>query len=91
MIANILFKPGRIVAIQGALRMAESGVNLLSYLIRHLSGDWGDLCKEDKKENEFSIRDGFRILFAYDTSLGKLWIITEAERSATTFLLPEEY
>ena len=86
-----LFNPGQVVATQGALSLAEDGVNLLAYLARHLMGDWGDLCKEDKKENDFSIKNGYRILSAYNTSRGRLWIITEADRSATTFLLPEEY
>ena len=87
----MLFKHGQIVATQGALSLEEQGVKLLTYLHRHLSGDWGDLDEEDKAENDFSIEHGFRILSAYNTPLGKLWIITEADRSVTTFLLPEEY
>jgi len=86
-----LFDPGQIVATPGALNLAEQGVNLLAYLLRHISGDWGELEEEDKRENEFSLRNGFRILSAYNTQSGRLWIITEADRSATTFLLPEEY
>ena len=88
---NQLFEPGQVVATPGALTLAEQGVNLLAYLVRHLSGDWGDLCQEDKQENTFSVKNGFRILSAYNTRLGKLWVITEADRSATTFLLPSEY
>ena len=87
----MLFNSGRIVATPGALILAEKGENLTDYLFRHLSGDWGDLCEEDKQENHFSVKNGFRILSAYKTFSGKLWIITEADRSATTFLLPEEY
>jgi hypothetical protein len=60
-------------------------------LIRHLSGDWGDLSSEDKAENDFSLRRDLRIFSAYDTPKGRLWIITEADRSATTVLLPSEY
>ena len=89
-----LFEPGQIVATPGALELAEQGVNLLTYLRRHLEGDYGELDTEDKKENDFSVKNGYRILSAYNTRLGKLWIITEAgdrERSATTFLLPDEY
>ena len=86
-----LFIPGQIVATQGALTLSERGENLIRYLVRHLSGDWGDLDDEDKQENEFSLMNGFRILSAYNTISGKLWIITEADRSVTTFLLPEEY
>ena len=87
----MLFKHGQIVATPGALILVENGVNLLKYLERHLSGDWGDLDDEDKAENDFSVKNGFRILSAYDTPSGRLWVITEADRSVTTFLLPEEY
>ena len=87
----MLFQPGQIVATPGALELAEQGIDLLSYLKRHLQGDWGELGEEDKAENDFSLKNGFRLLSAYPTPCGKLWIITEADRSATTFLLPEEY
>jgi hypothetical protein len=86
-----LFEPGQIVATPGALELAEQGVNLLTYLSRHLHGDWGEMDEEDKKENKFSVINGYRILSSYKTRLGKLWIITEADRSVTTFLLPSEY
>ena len=87
----MLFKHGQIVATPGALSLEERGVNLLMYLHRHLSGDWGDLDDEDKAENDFSVKNGFRILSAYNTPEGRLWIITEADQSVTTFLLPDEY
>ena len=87
----MLFETGQIVATPGALSLAEQGVDLLDYLLRHVQGDWGDLCEEDRAENEFSVKNGFRILSSYTTQYGKLWVITEADRSATTFLLPEEY
>ena len=87
----MLFNPGTIVATPGALELAEQGIDLRAYLKRHLRGDWGDLCPEDKAENNLSLHQGFRLLSAYNTSQGKLWIITEADRSATTFLLPDEY
>jgi hypothetical protein len=62
------------------------------FLDRHVNGDWGEVPEEDKQENEFSVQHGFRILSAYTTSAGeKIWIITEADRSATTMLLPNEY
>jgi hypothetical protein len=67
MITTQLFKPGQIVATPGALELAERGVTLISYLYRHLSGDWGDLCEEDKKENQFSVKNGYRILSAYNS------------------------
>jgi hypothetical protein len=87
----MLFQSGQIVATPGALCLAEQGIDLLTYLKRHLSGDWGDLCEEDKVENEFSLKNGFRLMSSYDMPFGKLWIITEADRSVTTFLIPEEY
>ena len=58
---------------------------------RHAEGDWGDLCAEDKEENELSIKEGFRLLSAYQYQDQKIWIITEADRSATTVLFPDEY
>ncbi len=88
------FPLGRIVATPGALRsLEEAGQTSAEFLDRHVEGDWGDaLDNEDKQENEFSVQHGFRILSAYTTSAGeKVWVITEADRSATTLLLPEEY
>lgn len=62
------------------------------FLLRHKHGDWGDLCAEDQRENERSLRLGNRLLSSYQTRTEeKLWVITEWDRSATTLLLPEEY
>lgn len=61
-------------------------------LLRHLRGDWGDVSEDDWKENEFSLKNGFRILSSYvDRNQHRFWIITEADRSKTTILLPREY
>ena len=87
----MLFNPGTIVATPGALALAEQGLQLSTYLQRHLFGDWGELCPEDITENNFSLTNGYRLLSSYSTPFGKLWIITEADRSATTLLLPSEY
>jgi hypothetical protein len=89
----MLFDLGRIVATPGALRALEKAEQQpAEFLDRHVQGDWGELDDEDKQENEFSVRNGFRILSAYTTSAGdKIGVIREAERSATTLLLPEEY
>jgi hypothetical protein len=89
----MLFELGQIVATPGALRAIQKAEQLpAEFLDRHVAGDWGELDDEDKQENEFSVRNGFRILSAYTTSAGdKIWIITEADRSATTLLLPEDY
>jgi hypothetical protein len=60
-------------------------------IARHARADWGDLSNEDAAENELSLREGFRLLSAYGKGDRRFWIITEADRSATTVLLPEEY
>ena len=64
----------------------------MAYLVRHIAGDWGDVDEDDRRENELSLQHGFRLLSAYTLNSGtKIWIITEADRSVTTVLLPEEY
>ena len=83
---------GRVVATEGALRvMAEAEKDPLSYLARHAAGDWGELCSQDRWENELSLRHGWRVLSSYPVGDTRIWVITEADRSATTLLLPEEY
>jgi hypothetical protein len=92
-VSGIKFEPGRIVATPGALEaFRTSGDDLLPFLQRHLAGDWGDLSEEDRRENELSVEHGWRLLSAYTLSKGtKIWVITEADRSSTCFLLPSEY
>jgi hypothetical protein len=87
------FSPGSVVATPGALKaFRASGDDPLAYLIRHLGGDWGDVDEHDRHENELSLERGWRLLSAYTLKTGvKVWLITEADHSATTFLLPEEY
>jgi hypothetical protein len=83
---------GRVVATPGALNLLEkSGGHPFDYLARHASGDWGDLCAFHRRQNEIALRDGYRILSSYDFPAGRVWIITEADRSITTILLPEDY
>ena len=91
--SGVKFEPGQIVATPGALEVLRaSGDDPLAYLVRHLSGDWGDLSEEDWRENELSLQNGWRLLSAYTLSNGtKIWVITEADRSATTLLVPDEY
>ena len=61
-------------------------------LSRHRSGDWGDVCATDARENELSLRDGLRLFSVYHAGDGtKFWIITEADRSITTILLPDDF
>ena len=85
------FSLGRLLITPGAQAVLTNDEVLLA-LGRHLRGDWGEVSAEDAAENELSLREGFRILSAYRTDSGvKFWIITEADRAATTVLLPEEY
>jgi len=88
-----LFPLGQIVATPGALAaLGRANQPPTEFLRRHLCGDWGALDAHDIAENDYSVAHGFRLLSSYRTTAGEtLWIITEADRSATTVLLPEEY
>jgi len=88
-----LFSLGQLVATPGALAaLAKAGQTPLDFLTRHVCGDWGDIDKDDYKENELGLKRGFRLLSSYRTNADvKVWVITEADRSVTTLLLPEEY
>ena len=87
------FQPGILTATPGALAALEDAQQSpMEFVQRHLNGDWGEVDKKDAAENELSVRLHFRILSAYRTNKGvRLWVITEADRSSTTILLPEEY
>lgn len=90
------FPLGRIVATPGALEiLAATQTDALALLSRHQSGDWGEVPPEDARENERSVRNGWRIISSYcvgDSEAGsKIWLITEADRSSTCLLLPSEY
>ena len=97
------FALGQVVATRGALRLLQqTGTDAMALLMRHVTGDWGDICAEDAKENELSIAEGFRLMSVYALPLGdqaasdgdvreRVWLITEADRSVTTLLLPRDY
>jgi hypothetical protein len=87
------FHLGDIVSTPGAIEALERAEQSpIEFLRRHVTGDWGDLCQEDKDENELSVWEDYRILSSYKSSAGeKLWVITEHDRSVTTLLLPSEY
>jgi hypothetical protein len=83
---------GRVVATPGALKLLmEAKAHPFDLLDRHATGDWGELCPFDRRQNQIALREGLRVLSSYDVSEGRVWIITEADRSVTTILLPEEY
>jgi hypothetical protein len=83
---------GRLLATPGALaRLAEAGLSPAALLARHRAGDWGDPDAGDRRANDRAARDGSRILSAYQTAAGRVWLISEWDRSATTVLLPDEY
>lgn len=95
-----LFPCGKVVATPAALNLLRCfGLSSFAYLKRHLQGDWGDLCEEDRHTNAEALLHGHRLFSSYKLqrassdadSLPKLWIITEADRSVTTLLLPEDY
>jgi hypothetical protein len=88
-----LFPVGRTVATPGALALLDhAGINASALLARHQRGDFGDIDEVDRVANANAIRHHARILSAYVLGRGiRIWIITEADRSATTLLLPEEY
>lgn len=85
------FELGRLL-ITPTAQTAVDQTDVLEAIQRHSVGDWGELCEEDCQENELSLKEGFRPLSAYSGRNGtKFWIITEADRSSTTVLLPEDY
>jgi hypothetical protein len=80
------------VATPGALRvLTEAGGHPFDYLARHATGDWGELCAFDRRQNQIALREGYRAFSSYNVSVGRVWVITEADRSVTTIFLPEEY
>ena len=91
---NALFELGHVVMTPGA---AALNVDFAPFLARHAQGDWGDnLDNFDRRQNDIAVKEGYRILSAYDVPIGneeteRIWIITEADRSVTTVLRPEDY
>ena len=91
MVRPVDFPLGRMLMTPGAQAQVPSS-ELVRALRRHARGDWGELDHEDREANDRALKEGTRLLSAYHTDAGvKFWIITEADRSATTVLLPEEY
>ena len=91
--SHFLFPLGRIVATPGALdALQQAGHTAQEFLARHSAGDWGELSAEDRKDNTFALTRSLRLLSTYRLSTRvRIWLITEADRSATAVLLPDEY
>ena len=88
---NPKFGLGRLVATPNALQTVEPS-EIDSALLRHVQGDWGDVDGYDREANDIALDEGGRLFSAYHTNLGtKYWVITEADRSVTTILLPQDY
>jgi len=87
------FRLGKLVATPGALSaLTEAGQSPMQFVSRHLQADWGECCPEDMRANENALRNGDRLFSVYKTAKGvKLWVITEADRSSSCVLLPEEH
>jgi hypothetical protein len=83
---------GKVVATPGALKLlSDIGEDPFDFLARHATGDWGDLCGFDRRQNEIALHEGYRVFSSYPVGGECVWVITEADRSVTTILLPEEY
>ena len=89
-IARPKFPLGQIVITANAQSILDPA-DIQQGLSRHARGDWGDVCPEDSKLNELSLKDGSRLLSVYRSGVNRFWIITEADRSVTTVLMPEDY
>ena len=91
-----LLETGKIVVTRGVMDAMVEKRSFAAFvcrsMARHRRGDWGDISRDDKFENELSLDQGFRILSAYEgKGMPRIWIITEADRSSTTVLFPGEY
>jgi len=86
------FRLGQIAITQGAMQeLLERNLHPFTFLARHARCDWGNVSKNDKAANDAALIEGSRILSAYEAEDFRIWIITEADRSSTVILLPEEY
>lgn len=92
MTRHILFALGQVVATKNAVEsMTQQSITPFDLLHRHQYGDWGDLNEPDREANEQALIEDHRILSSYNFDNEKIWVITEADRSITTILLPMDY
>lgn len=88
-----LFDFGKAVMTPGAQdALMDARQSPITFIIRHVTGDWGDVCTSDATANTRALTEGSRVLSVYTLSTQvSIWVITEADRSVTTILLPSEY
>ena len=84
------FRMGQLLITRGAAPLLSTD-EVLKALRRHLDGDWGDVCDVDRLANDEALNSGGRLFSVYHADEHRFWVITEADRSVTTILLPEEY
>lgn len=89
------FKTGRLLFTRAVNDLIADDINFAAFVIkcqkRFMKCDWGDCCPEDKEANDKAVKDGSRIIGVYKNDKWKVWIITEADRSYTTIMFPEDY
>lgn len=88
-----LFPLGQVCATPAAMDLMEQmSLSPLEFIVRHVFGDWGQVCQDDRDANQAALQNGTRLLSAYEVPNGqRLWVLTEADRSVTTLLLPSDY
>ena len=100
-VINAIVPTGQLISTRGVYDLADQNPDFATFvqksLNRHVKGDWGDVDEEDKQTNDQSLKQGTRVLSAYNDDrfpkhgISTLWIITEGDRSTTTILFPDEY
>ena len=88
-----LFPLGHVCATPAAMDLMEQlSLSPLEFIVRHVFGDWGQVCQDDREANQAALQNGTRLLSAYELpGAQRLWVLTEADRSVTTLLLPSDY
>lgn len=88
-----LFHPGRLLVTPAAhAALHTHGIPVISVILQHVCGNWGEVPDDDRRQNDLSVETGLRLLSCYRLpDASRIWVITEWDRSVTTLLLPDEY